>query len=144
MMTPPNLPRWSMVLQQARGRLGMLWLPLCLLGTVDRAVAQELRDPTRPPSSLSLPAGSIETPSSSGMQLHSVRISRRQASAIISGQQVRIGDQVGAYRVVAITENDVTLRSPSGQQILKLFPGIGKRSVAFSAPTHHRHARAMR
>jgi MSHA biogenesis protein MshK len=117
--------------------LHSVWLPLCLVGVTNCVLAQEIRDPTRPPNIVSLPGGSIDTASSSGPQLQSVRISAHRASAIISGQQVRVGDQLGDNRVMAISENDVTLRGPSGVQILKLFPGISKRSV----PSRHRHAR---
>ena len=128
-----------MILQSNTGSWQVLvLLPLCLLGVTQSVHAQELRDPTRPPSILTLPAGSIvATPSSTGLQLQSVRISAHRASAIISGQQVRVGDQVGSNRVIAISENDVTLRGPNGVQTLKLFSGISKRSV----PSGHRRAR---
>ena len=105
-------------------------IPLSLIGLMHSVPAQELRDPTRPPTMLTLPSGSVAATQASGPQLQSVRISAHHASAIISGQQVRVGDHVGGNRVVAISENDVTLRGPGGTQILKLFPGISKHGVS--------------
>ena len=131
-----------MIFQSTTGSFHQLWLrimllSLCLLGMTHGIFAQELRDPTRPPSMATSPGGGLDTASSSGPRLQSVRISAHQASAIISGQQVRVGDQLGDNRVMAISENDVTLRGPSGVQVLKLFPGISKRSVS----SRHRRAR---
>ena len=117
-----------------------LLLPLTLIGSMHSVLAQELRDPTRPPTMLTLPTqpnGSVAATQVVGPQLQSVRISAHHASAIISGQQVRVGDQVGGNRVVAISENEVTLRGPGGLQILKLFPGISKHGVS----SRQRHAR---
>lgn len=127
MILRPNTGSWHV----------LVWLPLCLLNVTQAARAQELRDPTRPPDIVTLPVGSIGVVPSTGLQLQSVRISAHRASAIISGQQVRIGDQVGNNRVIAISENDVTLRGPNGVQTLKLFSGISKRSV----PSGHRRSR---
>ncbi len=117
--------------------LRTLWLTLCLVGTMHGVLAQELRDPTRPPTMGQLQSGGVNTAASGLPQLQSVRISANRASAIISGQQVRVGDQLGDNRVTTISENEVTLRGPSGVQVLKLFPGISKRSV----PSRNRHAR---
>lgn len=131
-----------MILQPKTGSWRVcILLALCLmslLGVTHCVLAQELRDPTRPPGIVMLPAGSVVgAPPSTGLQLQSVRISAHRASAIISGQQVRVGDQVGSNRVIAISENDVTLRGPDGVQTLKLFSGISKRPV----PSGHRHTR---
>lgn len=123
--------------------MGAAWTLFALLCGVGLVHGQEMRDPTRPPGSLSLPAGTLEAPQPSGPQLQSVRISAHHSSAIISGHQVGIGDQLGDARVTAISENDVTLRGPGGVQTLKLFPGIGKRSVVRSAPFRPRHSRQV-
>ncbi|MFJ7566543.1 hypothetical protein ACIQW9_06240 [Herminiimonas sp. NPDC097707] len=95
----------------------LTWLP--------SAWAQQLRDPTQPPSLLmqdgAATSGSGET------VLQSVFISPTRRAAIISGQTVRLGEKFNGSTLVKITESEVVLRNGGELQTLKLFPGIGKR-----------------
>lgn len=103
--------------------------------------AQALADPTRPPSAQSMEAGSGGVPIVTGPQLQSIRISAHQSSAIISGQRVTVGDHFGGAQVLAIGENDVTLKGASGVQTLKLFPAVGKSVITRSHHSGHRISR---
>lgn len=95
----------------------LAWLPA--------AWAQQLRDPTQPPSLLmqdGMAAGASSEP-----VLQSVFISPTRRAAIISGQTVRLGEKFNGATLVKITESEVVLRNDGELQTLKLFPGIGKR-----------------
>lgn len=98
------------------------------IGAITASSADDtFRDPTRPPSILFAPVGAAET---GGPVLQSVRISPGQRSAIISGEQVRLGDKFGGARVIKINETEVVLKSRDGLQTLKLFPDAEKRAAA--------------
>lgn len=93
----------------------LTWLP---------AWAQQLRDPTQPPSLL-MQDGAAGT--SGETVLQSVFISPTRRAAIISGQTVKLGEKFNGATLVKITESEVVLRNGGELQTLKLFPGIGKR-----------------
>ena len=88
-----------------------------------QAMAQDLADPTRPPSMNAAQPGGGE-PVSSDPMLQSVLISPTRREAIIGGQVVTVGTRVGDAQVVQILEYSVVLRNKKGLQTLKLFPGI--------------------
>jgi len=67
--------------------------------------------------------------------LQSVKISRTERSAIISGEMVKLGAKYGDARVVRITENEVVLRSANGTEILRMYPGVEIKPVAPAAST---------
>lgn len=85
------------------------------------AAAQGMTDPTRPPAELS-GAGAA----SSDSPLQSVLISSRRRSAIINGQVVPLGGMYGEARLVRITPTEVTLKSDTSEEVLKLYPGVRK------------------
>jgi MSHA biogenesis protein MshK len=97
-------------------------------GWTTSANAQSLADPTRPPRIFTQDIDTTET--ASGPILQSVLISPGRRVAIISGQTVRVGEQVGTARVVKISDGEVVLRSGSDIQTLRLFPDIEKRSIS--------------
>ena len=82
-------------------------------------------DPTRPPRLDGDKAG----PVSSGPRLESVLIAPDRRVAVISGQQVTVGSRISDGEVVRITEREVLIRRPSGEQSLKLFSGGEKRAA---------------
>lgn len=90
-------------------------------------VAQELRDPMRPPSLGSLTPWRALEPVPSGPRLQAIRFSARERSATIDGRRVRVGDTIGTARVALITRNAVVLEDGGVSQTLKLFPDFGKR-----------------
>ncbi len=93
------------------------------------ATADEvLRDPTRPPAVLLAPGDRANA--ESGPVLQSVRLSRGQYTAIVSGKTVKVGDSVGNARVLRIGETEVVLKRGNGLQTLKLFPDVEKRPAS--------------
>ena len=102
----------------------LTWLP--------SAWAQQLRDPTQPPSLLM--QDSAAGGASSEPVLQSVFISPTRKAAIISGQTVKLGEKFNGSTLVKITESEVVLRNGSELQTLKLFPSLGKRLT----PVHGR------
>ena len=86
------------------------------------AAAQGLTDPTRPPAAFVSP----ETGDSAAAApvLQSVMISSAARTAIIGGETVKLGGKYGDARVIRITENEVVLRSASGTETLKMYPGV--------------------
>lgn len=97
-------------------------------------MAEQLRDPMRPPAPGSLTPWGSATPESSGPQLQAIRFSARERSATIDGRRVRVGDKIGSARVVLITRNAVVLNDGGVSQTLKLFPDFGKRVIT---PNQH-------
>lgn len=107
-------------------RFCLLIAAFCLL-PFSPAIAETLRDPTRPPDVLYAPddGAGIEA----GPVLQSVLISPGRRTAVISGQSVKTGDRFGDGRVVRISETEVVLKTGSGLQTLKLFPDVEKRTA---------------
>lgn len=102
-------------------------LSLLLFAATPLGLAQGFADPTRPPAALERAPEGTDAAPAAGPVLQSVLISPARSLAIISGQSVTLGDKFGDARVVKITETEVQLRSSTGLQRLKLFPGIEKR-----------------
>lgn len=96
----------------------------CALCAAAPVCAEALPDPTRPADT---PAVSASAPGASAEGVpQMVRISKDRKSAIIGGQNVRIGDNYNGARVVGITESEIVLKSGGATQTLKLFPGVEK------------------
>jgi MSHA biogenesis protein MshK len=103
---------------------------MALLSACGGAFAQMLPDPTRPPASLGSDADAASGKPAGGPELQSVLISPARKMAIISGQTVLLGEKYGEARLVKITETEVTLRSGTDLQVLRLFPGLDKKSAS--------------
>ncbi len=102
---------------------------LCLL-PCHMAMAEVLRDPTRPPNMQSItPDKEIEM-ARSGPQLQAVIISENRRSAIISNRSFKMGDNIGGAQLIRINESEVVLRTGGRLKILKLFPSSSKRTIA--------------
>lgn len=109
----------------------LLWLAAAATGLPMAAaqaqgLSQGLVDPTRPPASLAGKPGD-EVPAA--MQLQSVLISSGRRIAVINGTTVALGGMVGEARVVKITETEVVLKNGGETEVLKMYPGIDKRTV---------------
>jgi len=100
------------------------------------APAQQLPDPTRPPSMLNQDGGAA---AAAGPVLQSVLISPERRMAIISGKQVELGGEFDGARVTSISETQVVLRSGGASRTLKLYPDIDKRGAAADAGTRTIH-----
>ena len=106
------------------------WLPWAVVALAPAVTgAQTLVDPTRPPAGLSGGQGDAGVVGGAPV-LQSVMISSSGRAAIISGEVVRLGERFGAARLVKISENEVVLKEGSEEQILRLYPGVSKNSVA--------------
>lgn len=95
---------------------------VCVAGALLAWAAQgaPFADPTRPPDAA--PGGPAPGGSSRGPRLESVLIAPDRRVAVISGQQVRLGEKFGDGHVVRITEGEVVIRSGEGTETLKLLP----------------------
>jgi MSHA biogenesis protein MshK len=92
------------------------------------AVAQALRDPTRPPAASAIGrAGKTEQ---SGWILQSVLISPERRYAIINGEVVPLGGSIAGAELVAIAAERVTLRTRDGLRVVHLFPDVTRLGAA--------------
>ncbi|WP_230404591.1 MULTISPECIES: MSHA biogenesis protein MshK [Undibacterium] len=103
-------------------------LSLFILGLVAPAVvpAQELRDPTRPPT-LNLSGPDIDVAPQPVLQ--SVLIGPNRKFAIIDGKTVKLNGKFGDYVLIKLTETEAVLKRGRELQTLKLFPDIEKKSL---------------
>lgn len=108
-----------------------IMLVLVCMAAASTAVAQALRDPTRPPAGSEKGIGS--KPEHSGWILQSVLISPERRYAIINGEVVAIGGAIAGAELVAIVEGRVTLRTQDGLRIVRLFPDVTRLDVAESS-----------
>jgi MSHA biogenesis protein MshK len=107
-------------------------LAMVCVAVASTAVAQALRDPTRPPAaSAKAVAGKTEQ---SGWILQSVLISPERRYAIINGEVVPVGGSIAGAELLAIAEERVTLRTPEGLRILHLFPDVTRLGAADASP----------
>ena len=110
-------------------RISILLAVVCM-AAASTAVAQALRDPTRPPAASAKGiAGKTEQ---SGWILQSVLISPERRYAIINGEVVPVGGSVAGAELVAIAEERVTLRTPEGLRVVHLFPDVTRLGAAES------------
>ena len=101
-----------------------------LAASAHAAWAETLPDPTRPPAFLFAPTdgdGPAAESTGGGLILQSVLIAPNRRSAIIGGKALSIGDRLGDFTLVRVSEGEVQLRGPEGSRTLKLFPGVTKR-----------------
>jgi MSHA biogenesis protein MshK len=103
-------------------------LLLCAMSVLMPSAAQSapFADPTRPPNANAVDSG-IAPVAAGGPRLESVLIAPDRRVAVISGQQVRLGDKFGDGRVVQITASEVVIRGAEATETLKLFPAAEKR-----------------
>src|ERR1017187_5440738 len=92
---------------------------LCAVVAIFPARAENLVDPTRPPTGF---GSATPITADTAPKLQSILISSSRRIAIISGKTLKIGDKFGDAQVVAINENDVLLRTGKSVEVLKLYP----------------------
>jgi hypothetical protein len=88
------------------------------------AAAAPFADPTRPPDAVPDGPAAVRA----GPMLESVLIAPDRRIAVISGRQVRLGDEFDGGKIVRITESEVSIRNGESTEVLKLFPEVEKRS----------------
>lgn len=90
-----------------------------------------LRDPTRPPQAPVIAPGQASAPAPVSLgALTAIRIGDSLRSATIGGKRVKVGERIGESTVRAIRPSEVVLATPSGAQVLKLFPGVHQQASA--------------
>jgi hypothetical protein len=97
---------------------------LLAIAAAGAAYGAPFGDPTRPPSVFD---GDAPAGLPAGPRLESVLIAPDRRVAVISGEEVTIGSRFRDGEVVRITEGEVLIRRPGGDELLKLFVGDGKR-----------------
>ena len=98
--------------------------------------AEDLPDPTRPPTGIFAPAagGGVgagaglgawqERAQSHSSGLHTIIISDTRRAAIIDGETVELGDEHGGARLIEVNEGGVVLQRAQSRQVLTLFPDV--------------------
>ncbi len=98
------------------------------LSIASTALAQALRDPTRPPAAgANAVAGKVEQ---SGWILQSVLISPVRRYAIINGEVVALGGSIAGAELLSIAAERVTLRTREGLRVVYLFPDVTRLGLA--------------
>jgi hypothetical protein len=105
----------------------------CLLSSV-LCCAEDLPDPTRPPTGIFAPAagGGVgaglgawqERAQSHSSGLHTIIISETRRAAIIDGKTVELGGEHGGARLIEVNEGGVVLQRAQSRQVLTLFPDV--------------------
>ncbi|HXA47765.1 MAG TPA: MSHA biogenesis protein MshK [Burkholderiaceae bacterium] len=108
--------------EHLKSDLKSILIALMVLMLGQGVMAEELRDPTRPP------VGIGQTPADAGVpaepELQSILISPSRRIAIISGKTVQVGDKFGDARVAAINSSEVVLKTGKNLRVLKLYPSL--------------------
>jgi len=108
-------------------RLGLALIAGLLLASGPAAsVAQQLRDPTRPPSEVSAKPATAKSRTHGGLVLQTVLISPERKTAVISGRVMSVGDTVSGFRLVEIREGEVVMKGSKGTRTLQLYPAVSK------------------
>lgn len=90
-------------------RMPLSLLPFVLLALTGPGAAQPLPDPTRPPDYVPEPAPVVIPKEMLSWTLSAIKIAPHSRSAILNGELVRPGDEVGPAKVVGISADAVTL-----------------------------------
>jgi MSHA biogenesis protein MshK len=108
-------------------RTSVMLAVLCM-AVASTAVAQALRDPTRPPGASAM-GGAVKTEHSEWI-LQSVLISPERRYAIINGEVVALGGSIAGAELVAVAAERVTLRTREGLRVVHLFPDVTRLGAA--------------
>lgn len=105
-------------------------IPALLLLIASGAAQAQSADPTRPAIDTGTVAAGAATPAETAAGLQSI-IQRKHGrpAALINGTVVELGDKVGDARLLKIGDDHVVLRGLSGNETLRLTPGVDKRAV---------------
>jgi len=103
--------------------VGMLMLLMMHL-----AQAEQLKDPTQPPASLSNDIATGSNPVITGPVLQSVMIGSEYRAAIINGQKVILGSKYEQATLIRVNEHEAVLRNPdmTTQVLVMDYAGVKK------------------
>ncbi len=79
-----------------------------------------LRDPTRPPTWEQGAVAGLE----GGLRLEAIKRGQGRPLATLSGQSLRVGDEIDGMRLIRIGESSVLLEGPEGRKELRLTPTV--------------------
>lgn len=106
-------------------RQGVIALVLAMAPGWGTCLAQALSDPMRPPAFAAPSASATGEPASEGGSvLQSTLLSNGRRIAMIDGKPMRVGDRIGAARIISIEPGAVTLREANKTRVLQLYPGV--------------------
>jgi len=111
-----------------------LVVTLLLLGVAMSANSEELSDPMKPwdyQTNKPVVAAPIQK---ARPVLNSIMIAKDRRVAVINGQIVQEGEQMGDMKVIAIEPGRVRLSGAQGVMTLKLLPAPIKRAVGKASP----------
>lgn len=97
------------------------------------AAAQQLRDPTRPPSVERVVVKKSAQPKLQPVPtlvLQTVLVSPDRRNAIINGRLLWEGDSIVGFELLHIRETEVVMKGPRGLQTLQLYPAAKKVETA--------------
>ena len=86
--------------------------------------AENLPEPTRPPSGLMAGAGARQGRGATSSGLRSILISGNRRAAIIDGKTVELGGKLGNARLIEVSPGSVVLQRGKKRQVLTLFPRV--------------------
>lgn len=108
-------------------RAGFALLLCCAAASV-MAEPLALPDPTRRPGAADSASGEAAVPA--GPVLQTVIVPRKgKPRALISGQLVMLGGNIGERRLISLSEKGAILEGPGGIERLSLTPGIEKTGI---------------
>lgn len=112
--------------QRRRAIVPMALITLC--GFAASVQGESLPDPTEPPSSLNVSPSALKVAPAEPV-LQAIQNERGRFYAMIDGRALRVGDQLGAAKVVKISPNEVELRDDRGNKTLKLLPDSSSHAI---------------
>jgi hypothetical protein len=121
-MKPPSMPR-----HPRRGHPALLLL--LAAGGAAAAPPTGLADPTRPPGVVAAPVATASNTAPKAApappRLQSVQLGRSgEATALVDGRLLRVGDALGEAKVVAIDLQGLQLQGPRGSERLWLLAAL--------------------
>jgi MSHA biogenesis protein MshK len=98
---------------------------ILLLGAIAQA-AEPLPDPTRPAPEFLAPAAAADSAKAMATTegLRTIIIAPDRRSAVINGEQVKLGGRIGGERLMAVCEDSVVLQGAEGRREVPLYPGV--------------------
>jgi MSHA biogenesis protein MshK len=120
--------RTEYVTRNIDGALLRLLMGIGVLCALSAAVAplhaEDLPDPTRPPSDLITSSGARHGRGGASSGLRSIIISDTRRAAIIDGKTVELGGKLGNARLIEVNPGSVVLQRGKIRQVLTMFPRV--------------------
>lgn len=103
---------------------------MMLLLAGSAAANAELADPTRPPLTAESAVALTGAAPSVASGLQSVILRKKgKPAALINGEIVELGAEIGESKLVKVSEDSVVLKGPAGEETLRLMPSAEKRAA---------------